>query len=503
MTNPTSPSLRLLALLLAAVLPRLAAAQATETAEAPERPNILLIVADDMNWDSVGVYGSPIKDLTPHIDQLASDGLRFEHAHVIVSACWPSRHALLTGRYPHRSGGEGFAPLRISGVPTLPALLKDSGYRVGVIGKAKHSTPHEDFEWDMRIDTLESGRGRSPKLLAESLERIIEESRAAEQPFFLMANSHDPHRPFHGQDDPTRYESEEFPTVRPSRRLTKEEISVPPFLPDLPMVRKDLAAYFESVGRLDEGVGALLAVLAAEELEDDTLVVFLSDNGMSFPFVKANCYRHSTRTPLIVRWPGHVESDVMRSEEMISGVDLMPTLLGVAGVGIPDGVDGDSFWPLVEGESQPDRQYAFTQYYGTIHGDVVPMRSVQGRRYGYNFNPWSDGKAEYLKVEYTSSPTMQAMGRAAMSDIELDVRIYTLVKRTPEEFFDYERDPHGLRNLIHDAEYADEIAAMRKRLETWMVRFEDPALEAFRKRESPEARRAYVEACARIMSGGE
>jgi N-sulfoglucosamine sulfohydrolase len=473
-----------------------AAQQATDE---QTRPNILLIIADDLNWDSIGIEGSGgIEGLTPHIDGLAGQSLRFEHAHVTTSACWPSRHALLSGRYAHRSGGEGFAPLRFADVPILPAVLHEAGYRVGAIGKTKHSKPHTSFEWDLSVSPFGSGQGRNPRLYAECLERLIDEASAEQQPFFLMANSHDPHRPFNGQGNPKRFTREATPAMHPARTLKAEDITVPAFLPDLPGVREDVRAYYESVGRCDETVGALLGALKAKGQEDNTVVIFLSDNGMAFPMAKANCYRQSTRTPLILRWPGHFKAGEIVRNQVISGVDLMPTLLGLAKVELPAGIDGRSFQPILLGEQQPEQAFAFTQYFGSTLGAVVPMRAVQGKRFGYNFNPWADGKNQFIMVEYWSTPSMEAIATASASSAELSAYMQKLVFRTPEELYDYDRDPHGLNNVINDPEYKEHAQSMRDELEQWMVRVADPALGAFRQRSSPAALREYVDACREL-----
>lgn len=469
---------------------------ASGSGEIPPRPNVLLIIADDLNWDSIGIEGGGgIENLTPNIDGLAAESLRFEHAHVTTSACWPSRHALLSGRYAHRSGGEGFAPLRFADVPILPALLHDAGYRVAAIGKTKHSKPHLQFKWDLSVNPFESGQGRNPALFAECLERLIDETASAKQPFFLMANSHDPHRPFNGQGNPARYSRDKTPAKHPTRQLKAEDIQVPPFLPDLPGVREDVRAYFESVGRCDETVGALLGALERKGQEQNTVVIFLSDNGMAFPMVKANCYRHSTRTPMIVRWPTHFEAGKVLHDQVISGVDLMPTVLELTKTPLPAGLDGRSFMPSLLGEEQEQQPYAFTQYFGSTLGAVVPMRSVQGRRFGYNFNPWADGRNQFTQVEYWSTPTVAAIVTASATTPELSTYMEKLVFRTPEELYDYDSDPHGLHNVINDPEYKQQASLMRKQLEEWMVRVEDPALDAFRQRKSPKALAAYVQAC--------
>ncbi|MDP6361323.1 MAG: sulfatase-like hydrolase/transferase, partial [Planctomycetota bacterium] len=162
-------------LLSASVLPLLA-----------EQVNFLIITADDMNWDSVGCYGCPLKDVTPAIDKLATQGIRFEHAHVASTACYPSRTAISTGRRGHRSGGEGFFYLRFQNIPTVQQLLHDNGYRVGILGKVKHSTPYEDTPWDVAKEM-----GRDTNEFEKETAAFIDDSLAAKVPFYLIVNSHD------------------------------------------------------------------------------------------------------------------------------------------------------------------------------------------------------------------------------------------------------------------------------------------------------------------------
>jgi N-sulfoglucosamine sulfohydrolase len=172
----------------------------------PNPLNILLITADDMNWDAVGAYGSPVADATPNIDRLAAEGMRFDYAHITISVCQPSRSVLLTGRYPHRCGGEGFFTLRFPGIPILPGVLRDAGYRVGVLGKVVHSTPYKKFQWDLSYNVNDLGHGRNPALYKQYAKEFFDDAAALGKPFFLMANSHDPHRPFYGNDDPSWYQ---------------------------------------------------------------------------------------------------------------------------------------------------------------------------------------------------------------------------------------------------------------------------------------------------------
>lgn len=176
-----------------------------------EKPNILLITADDMNWDAVGAYGCPVPGTTPNIDRMANHGLCFNHAHVTVAVCQPSRSVLMTGRYPHRSGGEGFHNLRIPNIPILPELLRTGGYQVGILGKVGHSSPYNDFRWDMAYDQEDLGHGQNPSIYREHATHFLAQAKSLSQPFFLMLNSHDPHRPFYGNDRSEWYQEGDGP----------------------------------------------------------------------------------------------------------------------------------------------------------------------------------------------------------------------------------------------------------------------------------------------------
>ncbi len=469
-------------LLLAAVV----AACAVSVAEEDERrTSFLLITADDLNCDSVGAYGSRVPDITPNIDRLASEGLRLEYAHVTIAVCQPCRSVWLTGRYPHQSGGEGFHTLRVPGVPTLPALLRSAGYRVGILGKGRHSTPYPDFEWDARFEAAELGGGRSPSLYGERAKKFIADSVAAKRPFFLMANSHDPHRPFHNAGPPRKG------AEPPTRVYTPGEVVVPGFLPDLPEVRLEISEYFSSVRRCDDTVGAVLRALEESGHAGNTLVMFLSDHGMALPFAKTNCYLHSTRTPWIVRWPGRVPAGSVDREHMISGVDLTPTVLDALKIEQPSGLAGRSFLPVLRGGTQSGRDMVFTQFHQTSARRAYPMRCVLTKRFGYIWNPWADGERVF-RNESQSGRTMKAMRAAAEDDPALRARVTLFLERVPEELYDFANDPDALENLAGDATHREELDRLRRRLLEWMERTGDPALAAFRQRDSTEAREAFV-----------
>ncbi len=468
----------------------------------PGKVNVLLIVADDMHWNSVGAFGCPVPDTTPNIDRLASEGVRFDYAHVNVAVCEPSRSVMMTGLYPHRSGGEGFFHLRKENVPVLPDLLRKAGYHVGILGKVKHSTPYASFQWDMTHDQEELGQGRDPEIYSDYAAAFFADAAKANKPFFLMANSHDPHRPFYGNDNAEWYQpGENPPAAKPSKVFTPDEVTVPGFLPELPPVRQEMAEYYSSARRCDDTVGAILKALDDAGRRADTLVIFLSDIGISVPFAKTNCYLHSTKTPLIVRWPGIARPGAVDTQHFVSGIDLMPTILEAAGTEPPEEMNGFSFRPLLEGKSQTGREHVFTQFHLTVGRKYFPMRCVQSKRFGYIFNPWSNGQREFTN-ESQNGRTWKAMQEAAADSPTIAARVELFSHRVPEEFYDFQNDPDALNNLIDDPAFAAEIEELRQKLETWMIQTEDPALQAFRRRTDREAVETFFEKSSKEIQMG-
>ena len=443
-------------------------------------PNILLITADDMNWDSVGVYGCPVAETTPNIDRLATSGIRFEHGHVTIAVCQPSRSTIMTGRYPHRSGGQGFHRLNRANIPILPAILRSVDYQIGILGKVTHSTPYANFEWDMSYDMEELGLGRNPSLYRQHAGDFIQKAALNQRPFFLMANAHDPHRPFFGNDKIEWYQRD-LPAIPPSRIFQPKEIVIPDFLPDVADVRLEIAEYYNSVRRCDDTVGQLLSVLDQYQVSEDTLVLFLSDNGMAFPFAKTNCYLNSTRSPWIARWPAKISAGQVDCNHFVSGIDILPTILDIIGLPSPDAIDGSTFYPLLSGRPETSRDHVFTQFHLTSAGRHYPMRCVQNQQFGYIFNAWSDGQRMF-RNESQSGRTMMAMKSTAKIESEIADRVNFFLYRTVEELYDFAQDPNALHNLVDHPASQLQLNQLRQLLGKWMIDTQDPALYAFQNR---------------------
>ena len=452
--------------------------------------NLLLITVDDMSADSVGAFGSKLSGTTPNIDRLAKQSLRFAHAHMTVGNCMPGRNVLFSGLISHNNKVEGFYQVKNPGWPHMVDLMKQAGYFTGIRGKVSHSTPYQPYAWDIILDTLPDGTKanmKDPRSYGLSTTHGIARAKAAGKPFCLSVNISDPHKPFWsvvkgGGRDP----------YVPSRIFTAKEVPIPGFLFDDPKVRGELALYYSSVRRADDCVGEILKALNSSGQAGNTVVMFLSDHGMPLPFAKTQLYHHSTHTPWMVRWPGVTRAGAVDDKHMISAVDMMPTLLDIAGARYPARLDGRSFLPLIRGETQNGRDRVFKEYNENAGASRDPMRAVQTKSHLYIFNPWSNGERIFATAT-TGTVTYRRMVALAKRDDRLAKRLDLYHHRVPEELYDVINDPNCLYNLIADPRHKSALVALRSDLEGWMKRTNDPMLMVFQKREDAANREAYVQ----------
>jgi N-sulfoglucosamine sulfohydrolase len=446
-------------------------------ARAADKPtNILLITADDLGHEVMPFLGGAPRDITPNLSKLATEGMSFHNAHVNIAICAPSRSIIATGRYGHNSGCFGFNKLPKK-IPTVFGTFKKNGYLTGILGKVGHSTTDANFEWDFAHDQGELGAGRSPQKYHDYCQEFLARCKKEKKPFYFMVNSHDPHRPFH---NPKTAKSN---WGTPSQLYSPGEVIVPSYLPDLPEVREELSHYYNSVRRLDDTIGRVLEALENSGFADNTLVMFLTDNGSAFPFAKANTYLASTKTPLLVRWPGVVEAGSIDKNHFVGNVDFFATFMEATGLPQPAGLDGRSLVPLLKGGEQDGRDFMFTQIDYTIGGPPKPMRCIQDKRFGYIFNAFSDGTFAYKNNnEGNTFKAMQAKGK---SDAAIQGRVDMFRHRVVQEFYDLKVDPGCTNNLIKSPDHKNTIAAYQQRLRQWMVETNDHNITAFDVRDDP------------------
>jgi N-sulfoglucosamine sulfohydrolase len=460
---------------------------------AADKLNVLYITADDMNADSSGWMGSKM-GATPALDALASQCHRFINNHVTAPICQPSREAMMTGRVPHHSGGLGFNPIK-PGTPTMVTTLKAAGYYTAALNKIVHMMPAAEFPWDDKFD----GSGKNPPLLREHFETALKNAATAGKPFFINVNIQFPHRPFPGSNAVDAEEGESSKqkakgqgknpkrqalkkagaqTDEKMRVYTPEEIKVPDFLEDIPPVRKEVAQYFTAVAQMDVCLNGVLDALKASGHESDTLVLFMSDHGMSFPFSKATVYYNGTHSPVIVKYPNMPAA--MTHEELVSSVDIMPTLLDLIAVKHPEGLDGCSWLPLLRGEKQEGRDYVITHVNTVSSGMSLPQRCIRTKDWALMFHAWTDGSAKF-KVEAMSGITYKALEKAGASEPKIADRVKQLRVGEPLMFFNLHTDDTERVNAISDANYKAEITRLGSLLLEQMKKTDDPQTDAFAK----------------------
>ena len=262
------------------------------------RPNILIITVDDMSADSMGTYGCRLEGTAPNMDALVRSGLRFQYAHTQVGNCMPGRNVMWSGRYPHNNGVEGFYQVKDAKHPHLVDVMKKAGYYTAIRGKTSHSPPYTPYAWDAVIATAPDGTKyhiKDPNSYGEATARGIKAAANANKPFCIMVNISDPHKPFYSQVKGNKNAKDPYV---PTRIFKADEVPVPGFLFDDPVVRQELSLYYSSVRRADDCLKKVLDALAASGQKDNTAIMFLSDHGMPLHLRRHNF----TPTARTLRW---------------------------------------------------------------------------------------------------------------------------------------------------------------------------------------------------------
>ncbi len=462
-------------------------------ADLGDRPNILIVTVDDMNADSLGVFGCPLAETSPNIDAFARGALRFQHAHVQVGNCMPGRNIMWSGMFAHANGVEGFVQNPHADYPVLCDLAQQAGYFTAIRGKTAHSTPYIPYRWDAVLDIDADGvkhHNKDAKSYGASTRRGIQLAKAAGKPFCLMVNISDPHKPFYRQGKGGK--AFDDPHV-PSQTFAAGDVPVPGFLFDHEVIRAELAMYYDSVRRADDCFGQIMTALDQSGTTSDTFVMFLSDHGMPLPFAKTQLYYHSTHTPLIIRWPGVTKPDSTDDRHMVSAIDFLPTLLEVMGHQHPSPhrLHGRSLAPIIRGELQADRNHVILQYNENSGRSRHPMRGIQTRRFLYLYNPWSDGTRKFATAT-TGTQTYRLLVGLAKHQPQIAARLDLFDHRVLEELYDVQQDPDCLLNLIDDPQQQATLDQLRAKLYEELSRIEDPVAPLVAAIDNTELREQYM-----------
>ncbi len=461
-SRPRRPRLPDPAVLLLLVAACLAWTPAIRPCPAAERRNIVLMIGDDHGLE-LGCYGHPVVR-TPALDRLAARGTRFTHAFAAVSSCSPSRAVIYTGMYSHTAGQYGLAHgehnfVSFENLPSLPRVLGEAGYRTALIGKL-HVRPESSYPFEI-VDS--PGGPRDVIGMARAAAQFM--ARTTDRPFLLVIGFVHPHRAGEA------FGNEPAPAGPPEHDYAPGDMVVPPFLPDLPETRAELAAYARAVSRMDRGVGAVLDAIEAAGRSGDTMVAYLSDNGIPWPGAKTTLYDAGLRLPLLVACPGRAPPG-STSGAMVSWVDLAPTILDWAGVRRPERMAGRSFLQVMGQPGPAGWDEVFASH--TFHEVTMyyPMRMIRTRRFKYILN--LAHALEYpLASDLRGSRTWQAVLRAG--DGRYGNRtVDQLLHRPREELYDLQTDPGECRNLAANAAFAPVLDDLRARLRHWQERTGDP-----------------------------
>lgn len=479
--------------------------------------NVIFFITDDES-PTLGCYGDTCA-VTPNIDKLANDGTVFHNAFATTASCSASRSVVMSGLHNHRNGQYGhqhafhkFSSFHNVVSLSLPRVMANAGYRTAQCGKY-HVAPEEVYHFQNYI----RGDGRNAVAMAESCRQFITDA-SDEKPFFLYFATSDPHRG--GGVDRTSG-SELKPNLfgnKPNKAshagidevfFKAEDVNVPWFLPDTRETREELAQYYQSCARIDQGVGRLVSILKEAGLYEKTLIVFTSDHGMAFAGGKTTCYEGGLKVPFVVRNP-YEKSRGINSNALISHVDITPSLLDFAG-GLNPKTNGPRDW-INHNEYWEDKPYAAKEnrgkgQYRTYHGKswipilgdaeathhetifashtfheiqmYYPMRVVRDKKYKLIWNIAHQLPYPFASDLWAASSWQAQYGKSLDAPYgQHSVGEY--INRAKLELFDIESDPHETTNLAMKPEfnetlikYQEKMKAMQKQLgDPWIMKWD-------------------------------
>jgi N-sulfoglucosamine sulfohydrolase len=433
--------------------------------------NIVLFVTDDQSPDA-GCYGDKVLK-TPHLDALAAEGVRFDRAFCTTASCSASRSVILTGLYNHANAQYGHEHAyhhfrTYDQVVSLPVRLSRAGYRTGRIGKL-HVGPEEVYQFETNLP----GNARSPVEMAEKCRQFI--SAKADRPFFLYFCTADPHRSGGSVPDvehnpnPFGNQPRGYPQVT-EVAYAPGDVTVPMFLPNTPVCRAELAQYYQSISRIDQGLGRLVQILREAGQYDDTLIIYTSDHGMAFPGAKTTLYEGGMRVPLVVRKPGGPDNHV--TQAMVS---LAPTILEFAGAAPdrPAALHGRSFLSAMEQADPREFREVFASH--TFHEITMyyPMRVVRTDRYKLIWNI-AHGLPFPFASDLWTAPTWQDVYQQGPDALYGRRTVQNYIHRPVFELYDLRADPSEVQNLADDAEQAGLLAELQGKLKEFQKRTDDP-----------------------------
>lgn len=437
----------------------------SDAAEA--RPNVVVFIGDNWAWPHAGALGDPVAK-TPVFDRIAREGVLFNHAFCPVPSCAPTRSSILTGRAAHQlEDAASLCSAFKKKHKVFTDTLREAGYEVGYSGKGWAPGRYTQYGWK------QNPVGKEYKSLGAFLAQ-----RDKSKPFFFWV----------GNTDTARHSWRHDQLAKPGRDT--DAVRVPPQLPDDPVVRNSMLAYYGGVGRMDAHAGRCVAELERRGLFADAIFMYTSDNGWQFPRGLANCYDAGTRLPMAVRWGDKLNAG-RRVEEFVSLTDLAPTFLEIAGVSRPEQMTGRSFLDVLTGKpSAFTRDHVFVErerHANVRRGNLsYPIRGIRTKEFLYLWNmrpdrwPAGDPKAYFAVGDYGDVDETLAkyfvVSNATKDSFKKHFDL-SFAKRPAEELYDLRNDPHQLVNVAVQPEYTEATKKLRARVERWMRDTNDPRVD--------------------------
>ncbi|MFD1030099.1 sulfatase family protein [Metaplanococcus flavidus] len=409
--------------------------------------NILMVISHDTGRH-LGSYGKKVE--TPELDKIAEEGIQLDNYFCSQPQCSPSRGSILTGKYGHNHGLMGLTHLGHTmkkGVKTIPSELKTIGYDTWLFGFFHESIDGVYEGGKLGYEHVVEVPGNAASKVTDELEEFLKERSASknEAPFYASVGFEETHRPFDGfEPDPI------------------DSVEVPPYLPDTKEVREDIAFFQGSVKELDRSVGRITKMLDAAGLAENTVLIYTTDHGIAFPRAKGTLLDAGLETALLIRFPKGMVREGSRKDALLCNIDLLPTLLEIAGGQVPEGIDGRSFLPLLKEEEYTERDHFFCEL--TWHDRYHPMRGIRTHDFKYIRN-FEDGPKVYLPYDiYTS-----LSGKVVRDDYA--------VPNSKEELYDLKADPLEETNLANNKSHHTKLVELRERVMAWMKETQDPLLK--------------------------
>ncbi|MDQ7948396.1 MAG: sulfatase [Pedobacter sp.] len=428
-----------------------------KTEQLAKRPNIVIIMADDLDSRQLSCYGG--KNIqTRNIDALATEGLKFDQMICSEAMCVPTRASLFTGLYPMRHGSfQNHKPVYDTGMKSVVQYLNQLHYTVALTGKDHSTTPRSVFPFELI-------KGFEPNCVSETDHYELNEvrnfiSRKNSDPFCLFVMSINPHTPW---------------TVGDPSAFDPAKIVLPPHMVDTKQVRNLYCRYLAEIRQLDNQVGEIRNLLKETGQEENTIFIFLGEQGPQFPGGKWTLYDNGLRSSMIVKWPGKVKPNT-KTDAIVQYEDITPTLIDIAGGKPIVGLDGRSFLDVLTAKSNRHREVAYGIHNNIPEGTPYPMRSIRDGHYKLvmNLSPEQPYYNRFMMNPDNKKSYWNNWLELSKSSPLAKKLVDRIVTKPALEFYDLQKDPNELNNLADQTAYQQLIKKYAQQLKDWMAQQHD------------------------------